>query len=125
MKHCFQDINMTLNDVLFIRHIPGCLSESDTEDFLKHMGAVKVSVFKSKFKKHTAFATLVSIAYTSCEKFQHRVTRLNFFLRFQNEYAATECMHRLHQKDLLGSKLVVEFAKNHQPCSNESNQNIP
>lgn len=74
--------------ILLIRHLPPYFSIDEKEDLLKHFGAVHVKNLSSKIKKsNTVFA------------------------RFESEAAATAALHRLHQLDILGYPLTVEYAR--------------
>ncbi|XP_053101981.1 RNA-binding region-containing protein 3 [Hemicordylus capensis] len=73
---------------LLVRHLPAVLTASEKEDLLKHFGASSVRVLSDYGRlKHTAFAT------------------------FPNENTAAQALARLHQLNLLGHTLVVEYAK--------------
>lgn len=43
----------------------------------------------------------------------------NLICRFKNAHVAKEALFRLHQQELFGSRLVVEFAKNNESYCNE------
>ncbi|XP_071476705.1 RNA-binding region-containing protein 3-like [Diadema antillarum] len=76
------------SNVLIVRHLPMSLNASDKEELLKHFGAVSVKCMADRGRmKHTAFAT------------------------FTDHDAATQALHRLHQLDVLGQSLTVEYAK--------------
>ncbi|CAH1258005.1 RNPC3 [Branchiostoma lanceolatum] len=76
------------SNTLIVRHLPADLSPADREDLLKHFGAESVKCMSDKGRmKHTAFAT------------------------FTNHQAAEKALTRLHQLEVLGRRLVVEFAK--------------
>ncbi|XP_033727984.1 RNA-binding region-containing protein 3-like isoform X2 [Pecten maximus] len=78
-------------DTLFVRHLPGELSPAQREDFLGHFGAESVKVMGNRGRlKYTAFAT------------------------FRDHARAKQALSHLHQLEVLGSKLVVEFAKENQ-----------
>ena len=83
------------NTVLIIRHLPTELSDDDKQDLLKNFGAVRVRCFHSGRMKHTAFAT------------------------FPNHASAESAIERLHQLDIFGRKLSVEYSnsqmKDHHP----------
>ncbi|XP_031556072.1 RNA-binding region-containing protein 3-like [Actinia tenebrosa] len=73
---------------LFIRHLPSILSNDDKTDLLKHFGATDVICMgRSSKMKDSAFA------------------------EFADETAANKALNRLHQVEILGSRLVVEYAK--------------
>ncbi|KAK2159369.1 hypothetical protein LSH36_154g07051 [Paralvinella palmiformis] len=75
------------NTVLIVRHLPTELSTEDKEDLLKHFGAVRVRCFGNKGSmKHTGFAF------------------------FASHSDAVLAMERLHQMELLGTRLSVEFS---------------
>ncbi|KAH0618363.1 hypothetical protein JD844_017487 [Phrynosoma platyrhinos] len=76
------------NRTLLVRHLPAVLTAAEKEDLLKHFGASSVRVLSDHGRlKHTAFAT------------------------YPNENAAAQALSRLHQLNLLGHTLVVEYAK--------------
>ncbi|XP_020907510.1 RNA-binding region-containing protein 3 [Exaiptasia diaphana] len=73
---------------LFVRHLPSILSNDDKIDLLKHFGAVEVVCMgRSSKMKDSAFAD------------------------FKDETSAVKALNRLHQLEVLGSRLVVEYAK--------------
>ncbi|KAK7112296.1 hypothetical protein V1264_011769 [Littorina saxatilis] len=73
---------------LLIRHLPSSLSKEEKEDFLRHFGAVRVRVMGNKGPlKHTAFA------------------------EFSTKDIAAQVVGKLHQVEVLGCRLVVEFAR--------------
>jgi len=73
---------------LLIRHLPPDFSSDEKGDLLRHFGAVHVKNLSSKIKKSNAV-----------------------FARFESEAAATAALHRLHQLDILGYPLTVEYAR--------------
>ncbi|XP_007424832.1 RNA-binding protein 40 [Python bivittatus] len=76
------------NRILLVRHLPAVLTPSEKEELLRHFGASSVRVLSDYGRlKHTAFAT------------------------FPNENAAAQALSKLHQLNLLGHTLVVEYAK--------------
>ncbi|KAL7984866.1 hypothetical protein Chor_003436 [Crotalus horridus] len=76
------------NRILLVRHLPAVLTASEKEELLRHFGASSVRILSDYGRlKHTAFAT------------------------FPNENAATQALSKLHQLNLLGHTLVVEYAK--------------
>lgn len=78
-------------NTLFVRHLPGELSPAEREDLLGHFGAESVKVMGNNGRmKYTAFAT------------------------FKDHVCAKQALSHLHQLEVLGSKLVVEFAKENQ-----------
>ncbi|XP_065830791.1 RNA-binding region-containing protein 3-like isoform X2 [Oscarella lobularis] len=80
--------NISSNSTLLVRHLPAALTPDEKEDFLKYFGASRVTVMPSKGGlKHCAFAT------------------------FDNAAAASKALSRLHQLDVLGSRLVVEHSR--------------
>ncbi|XP_014674429.1 PREDICTED: RNA-binding protein 40-like [Priapulus caudatus] len=82
------DLIDTTSRVVIIRHLPADLSTEEKEDFLKHFGAKCVKCMGTTGRmKHTAFAT------------------------FPSEEEACKAIKRLHQLEILGHKLVVEYAK--------------
>ncbi|XP_060601299.1 RNA-binding region-containing protein 3-like [Ruditapes philippinarum] len=79
---------MTSMETLLVRHLPNDLNDQEKIDLLCHFGAKAVRPMGTKgTMKHTAFA------------------------KFQNHDAAEKCLRRLHQLEILGCKLVVEFAQ--------------
>uniref|UniRef100_A0A3Q3W562 RNA-binding region-containing protein 3 n=1 Tax=Mola mola TaxID=94237 RepID=A0A3Q3W562_MOLML len=73
---------------LLIRRLPAELSHDEKEDILKYFGAESVRLFSNAgHMKHAAFAT------------------------FRSERSAANALKRLHQLEILGRTLVVEFAK--------------
>ncbi|CAC5371551.1 RNPC3 [Mytilus coruscus] len=84
-------IMASVDDTLLVRHLPSQLSNGDKEELLRHFGAVRVKVMGTRgAMKHTAFVT------------------------FSDSMAATKALNRLHQLEVLGCKLVAEFAKKSQ-----------
>ncbi|XP_035673824.1 RNA-binding region-containing protein 3-like [Branchiostoma floridae] len=80
--------NEETSNTLIVRHLPAELSPADREDLLKHFGAESVKCMSDKGRmKHTAFAT------------------------FTGHQTAEKALTRLHQLEVLGRRLVVEFAK--------------
>nr|CAD7434435.1 unnamed protein product [Timema monikensis] len=79
---------MISRDTLLIRHLPPDLSLEEKEDLLKHFGATHVKCISSKVKKNN-------------------IT----FARFDGEDSAKQALGRLHQLDVLGFPLVVQFAR--------------
>ncbi|KAJ0059887.1 hypothetical protein NL108_014578 [Boleophthalmus pectinirostris] len=78
-----------VSKTLLIRHLPAELSKDEKEDLLKYFGAEFVRVFPNRGRmKNAAFAT------------------------FKTETFAAKALARLHQLEVLGHTLVVEFAKN-------------
>lgn len=74
-------------ETLLVRHLPSSLSEAEKTDLLKHFGADSVRCMRSTGKlKNAAFAT------------------------FPTQDAADCALERLHQCELMGSRLVVEYA---------------
>ena len=93
------------NTVLIVRHLPSELSAEDREDLLKHFGAVRVKSFGNKgAMKHTAFAYFLTHA------------------------EAALAMERLHQMEILGTRLSVEFSnsqmRKHHPSLVEPAPNV-
>ncbi|XP_076459994.1 RNA-binding region-containing protein 3-like [Babylonia areolata] len=78
------------DSTLLVRHLPSSLTKEEKEDFLRHFGAVHVRVMGNKGPlKHTAFA------------------------EFPNKDVASQVLGKLHQVEVLGCRLVVEFALSH------------
>ncbi|XP_028288532.1 RNA-binding region-containing protein 3 isoform X2 [Parambassis ranga] len=81
-------VRTNISKTLLVRHLPAELSEDEKQDILKYFGAESVRVCTDRgHLKHTAFAT------------------------FRSEKLAANALSRLHQLDILGQTLVVEFAK--------------
>ncbi|KAK7881639.1 hypothetical protein WMY93_030048 [Mugilogobius chulae] len=77
-----------VSKTLLVRHLPAEMSKDEKEDMLKYFGAEFVRVFPSRGRmKNVAFAT------------------------FRTENIAAKALSRLHQLQILGHTLVVEFAK--------------
>eukprot|EP00057_Strongylocentrotus_purpuratus_P030961 XP_783188.3 PREDICTED: RNA-binding protein 40 [Strongylocentrotus purpuratus] len=75
-------------NILIVRHLPSSLDASEKENLLKHFGAVSVKCMANHGRmKHTAFAN------------------------FENHNAASQALGRLHQMNVLGHTLTVQFAK--------------
>uniref|UniRef100_UPI00358FB6B4 RNA-binding region-containing protein 3 n=1 Tax=Myxine glutinosa TaxID=7769 RepID=UPI00358FB6B4 len=73
---------------LLVRHLPACLSPLERVDLLRHFGATDVRVFRDRgHMKNAAFAS------------------------FGSEAAATKALGRLHQLEVLGHTLVVQYVK--------------
>ncbi|XP_053385924.1 RNA-binding region-containing protein 3-like isoform X2 [Mercenaria mercenaria] len=73
---------------LLVRHLPSELEDQEKIDLLCHFGAQAVRPMGTKGPmKHAAFA------------------------RFSNHESAEKCLKRLHQLEVLGHKLVVQFAQ--------------
>ncbi|KDR17564.1 RNA-binding protein 40-like isoform X2 [Zootermopsis nevadensis] len=79
---------MKPTSTLLVRHLPPDLTSDEKEELLKHFGAVQVKILSSKIKKSNIL-----------------------FARFESEAAATAALHRLHQLDILGYPLSVEYAR--------------
>lgn len=78
-------------ETLLVRHLPISLTESEKVDLLKFFGADRVRCMRPTGKlRHAAFAT------------------------FPTQEAADRALNRLHQAELLGSLLVVEYASQKQ-----------
>lgn len=73
-----------MSNTLFIRHLSGNLEISEREDLLKYYGAQKVWFIKPQ--SHTAFAS------------------------FASKDAADKALQKLHQLEVLGRRLTVEYA---------------
>ncbi|XP_059165684.1 RNA-binding region-containing protein 3-like [Physella acuta] len=77
---------------LLFRHLPSALSPEERKDLLHYLGATQVKIMgKTGPMKNTGFAV------------------------FASKEQATKVLNQLHQVEFLGSKLVVEFAKQKQP----------
>ncbi|XP_054716083.1 RNA-binding region-containing protein 3-like [Uloborus diversus] len=76
---------------LYVRHLPSELSPADREELLRLVGAVRIRIMPDDRKmKHAAFAS------------------------FQNHEDARHALSLLHQREILGRRLTVEFAKQQQ-----------
>lgn len=72
---------------LIVRHLPNCLTESEKVDLLKYFGAESVRCMSTTGRlRHSAFAT------------------------FSTQEEADSALSKLHQAQLLGQRLVVEYA---------------
>ncbi|XP_013196976.2 RNA-binding region-containing protein 3-like [Amyelois transitella] len=80
-----------MSKVLIIRHLPSTLSFEDKEQLLKHFGAEKV--WETKFKRNYIFAS------------------------FANAEKAKSSLLRLHQLEIAGRRLVVEYSFEGEPVS--------
>ncbi|KAL0271308.1 UNVERIFIED_CONTAM: hypothetical protein PYX00_008441 [Menopon gallinae] len=87
---------VSANDTLVIKHLPPDLSDSDKEELLKHYGAKAVKCISSETKKYNVI-----------------------FARFQDERTAYHVLHRLHQLNINGTRLSVEFSKEKEVCEPE------
>lgn len=77
-----------VSSTLLIRHLPSSLSPTEKDDLLRHFGAVSVKLMGTTGPmKHAAFAG------------------------FTDNPQAAKALTRLHQLDVLGSRLKAEFAK--------------
>ena len=75
-------------DTLIVKHFPSTLNNEDKKDLLCHFGAASVRCMDSQGRlRNTAFAT------------------------FPDKESAAKALKQLHQLDVLGSSLVVEFSK--------------
>lgn len=79
------------NITLLIKHLPSDLKAEEQKDLIRHFGATTVKTMGNKGRmKHTAFAT------------------------FASHDAAEKALRSMHQLDVLGRKLVVEFSNSQQ-----------
>ncbi|EEB14343.1 conserved hypothetical protein [Pediculus humanus corporis] len=78
-------------DTLLIKHLPNDFNDEEKEKFLKYFGAKEVKCISSKRKKY-------NIA----------------FARFESIDAAKSVIHRLHQINIFGNFLSVEYAKDNK-----------
>ncbi|XP_065211882.1 RNA-binding region-containing protein 3-like [Planococcus citri] len=87
-----------VSDTLLIRHLPASLTSEEVNGFLKHVGAIRVQIRESQLRKY------------KCA-----------FAKFKNEQVAREVLLRIHQREVLDSRLIVEFAENDHldHCENE------
>ncbi|XP_046993294.1 RNA-binding region-containing protein 3-like [Schistocerca americana] len=79
---------MIPSSTLVVRHLPSDFTDEEKEDFLKHFGAIQVKCISSKIKKSNLT-----------------------FARFNSEIEAKHALQRLHQLDVLGHRLTVEFSR--------------
>lgn len=85
---------------LLIRRLPAILSSTEKEDLLRHFGSQSVYVFPSKGPmKNCATAT------------------------FPTHDAAVQALHRLHQLEVFGRRLIVEFAQHSLKYSTHQRDN--
>ncbi|KAG1669553.1 RNA-binding protein 40 [Nymphon striatum] len=77
-----------MSKTLIVRHLPNALSEDEKKSFFRHFGAENVRCMSSVGPlKHVAFAT------------------------FNHEDEAKAALNKLHQLEVLGNRLIVEYAK--------------
>lgn len=79
---------MCSKTTLIIRHLPPDLSSKEKEELFRYFGAVGIKSLSSKVKKYNVV-----------------------FVRFESENAATVALQQLHQLEVLGHRLSVEYAK--------------
>ena len=90
---CFSEIKTVESmerstTTLLVRHLPKELTDQEKIDLICHFGADRVRPMGTKGSmKHIAFA------------------------QFDNPVAAEKCIKRLHQLEVLGRKLIVEYAR--------------
>lgn len=76
---------------LVVRHLPSCLTEAEKVDLLRYFGGESVRCMSTTGRlRHTAFVT------------------------FPTQEAADSALGKLHQAELLGRRLVVEYADGKQ-----------
>lgn len=80
---------MVCKNTLKIRNLPKELSDAHKEDFIRHFGASKIKVITSRLKEK-------SVVYA----------------KFDSEELAKNILFRLHQVNVLNSRLCVEYAEN-------------
>lgn len=89
-------IVMDETKTLIVRRLPSSLQTADQQDLLRHFGAKHVRCMGSSGQlKNVAFAT------------------------FESRDEAEVALHRLHQLEILGSRLVAEFSSNSHLHPNE------
>ena len=88
---------------LIVRHLPSELKPAEQEDLLRHFGASIIRTMGNKGRmKHIAFAT------------------------FPNRDLAKAALDKLHQLEILGTRLVVEFSTSHHGKFHPSqSENLP
>lgn len=85
---------MVCEDTLRIKNLPKELSDAEKEEFLNHFGAIKVRIITSTARnKSVAFA------------------------KFDTKETAKNVMLRLHQLNILNSRLCVEYADQDIGCA--------
>ncbi|XP_067142374.1 RNA-binding region-containing protein 3-like isoform X1 [Centruroides vittatus] len=90
MSFWFIEVKVSIMEstTLIIKHLPSEFTTEEKEELLQHFGATKVRCMSNTGRmKHTAFAN------------------------FPNRENAEIALKRLHQLEILGCRLVVEFAK--------------
>lgn len=91
---------MVCKDTLLFKNLPPELSDAENQDFLTHFGAKNIKIITSNYKqKSKAFA------------------------KFENEEIAKNVMQRLHQMNILGSRLCIEYAEEEIGCERPQNLN--
>ncbi|KAG8225535.1 hypothetical protein J437_LFUL006074 [Ladona fulva] len=85
-------------DTLVIRHLSNELTENEKEQLLRHFGATQVQCIGSKHKKSNIV-----------------------FAKFPSPAVTALALKRLHQLDVLGYPLTVEYARG-KGCSDESSK---
>ncbi|XP_067002848.2 RNA-binding region-containing protein 3 [Anabrus simplex] len=88
---------MIASKTLRIRHLSPDLTDEEKEELLVHFGAVRVKVLSSKIRKNSVV-----------------------FASFNTEAEAKVALGRLHQLDVLGYPLCVEFAR-----GDENKESLP
>ncbi|RWS29890.1 RNA-binding protein 40-like protein [Leptotrombidium deliense] len=83
---------------LFIKHFPSRMTLDERQQFLHSFGALKVQCFPDNGKM---------------------VTKYSCFATFYDEQSATNAMHKLHQLNLFGFRLSVEYANDDKLIANE------
>lgn len=89
-----------MSDTLRILHLPPELSDDRRNELFKKYGAVKTRTLRLS-KKYT-------------------IT----FAKFQSQVAAAEALLRLHQLNVRGQYLTVEFAKKSIPLEESTNEDV-
>lgn len=79
---------MVCKDTIKIKNLPKELSDAHKEDFIRHFGASKVKVLTSRVKEK-------SVVYA----------------KFESDEIAKNVLFRLHQINVLNSRLCVEYAE--------------
>ncbi|XP_018332177.1 RNA-binding protein 40 [Agrilus planipennis] len=91
---------MVCDDTLKIRNFPKELTNAEKEDLLRHFGASDIKIITSKAKQKSVV-----------------------FAKFSSKEVAKNVLLRLHQLNVLNSRLVVEYAE-HDIAGKTQNPNI-
>lgn len=89
---------MICKDTLIIKNLPPELSDTEKKDLLTHFGAINVKIITSKYKQKS-----------------------KAFVKFESEEIAKNVLLRLHQMNILDSRLCVEYAEQEIGCDKMHN----